>query len=273
MDRQTDYVLVGARRAVGVPASPAQHIPGGPRGELLPLQWEEAGSLLPTPRKSGFDFSQPPKPSAPGPGARLHKPPRPGAGTRAGTPSLPPLSLLLTPCPCNAAGHGHPDAPAAAPAPCQRQGGGTRWGHKFPEQTIPASPGNGVRCFPAQPWPPPPPPPAANPKQTQHGRGTEHPARLAGGHRGTRGPHRQLDRGGERLAGVQFLLCPAFYRPFPPHRSIARQRGATLWLLTAHCFRATARGHLSGLKSHQCLAPGIFPSPRVEGAPCPSPLL
>lgn len=76
-----------------------------------------------------------------------------------------------------------------------------------------------------------------------------------------------------RLTGVQFLLCPAFYRPFPPHRSIARQRGATLWLLTAHCFRATARGHLSGLKSHQCLAPGIFPSPRVEGAPCPSALL
>lgn len=69
-------------------------------------------------------------------------------------------------------------------------------------------------------------------------------------HRRTRGPHRQHDRGGAkpagstwvpnpRLTGVRFLLCPVS-RPFPPCRSIARQRGTTLRLLTAHCFRAIA---------------------------------
>lgn len=85
MDGGTD-VLGGARWA---PAQP-----------VVTLQREEASSLLPTPRKSGFDFPQPPKPSVPGTGARLHAPPSLGSteqGPPAFVPALPPPRCL--PCP------------------------------------------------------------------------------------------------------------------------------------------------------------------------------
>lgn len=212
-----------------------------------------------------------------------------GAAGRDPQPSSPlsPPPPCCLPCPCLGAGRRHPAAPAALPAPRQQRRGGTWRGHKFPEQTVPASPGNGIRCFPAQPWPPPPPPPI-NPKQTQHRRGDQHPPHLAGGNRGTAahgGPSGNSIAAGStwgpdlRLAGVRFLLCPVS-RPFPPAGaspgSSDRPFGyrPPIASVPSHpAWRGPAQRHLGGLKSRQLPAPGIFPSPGNEGSPCPCPLL
>lgn len=208
---------------------------------------------------------------------------------------LPPLPPHCLPCPCLGAGHGHPAAPAAAPAPRQQQrGGGTRRGHKFPEQTVPDSPGNGVRCFPAQPRPPPP-LPTATPKQTQHGRGAQHRILPASPGETEASPHtgappatrsRRSQAGREHVGPqptshrcpVPPLSCFSSFPSLPEHRPAEGNDPSAIDspLLPCHCTlprTALPRDASVALKATSCqrLAPGIFPSPEVEGAPCPPP--
>lgn len=145
MDGWTDgrstcqWGLAGTQRCWSPPALYSTSRGGGGGGlwGKLPLQREEAGSLLPTPRKSGFDISQPPKPSAPGGRARGQAAQKPltrggGWGSGQGPPQpsslLPPPPPRCLPCPCRLAGHEHPAAPTAAPAPSQQRSGGGHGG-------------------------------------------------------------------------------------------------------------------------------------------------
>ena len=307
MDRRTDHVPVGARQAAGVPAPPARHIPGGPWGGL-PLQREEASSLLPSPRKSGFEFSQPPKPSAPGARARgqaAQTPSSGGGGSGPGPPtflpslssssssSLPALPLLSCWAQAPCCSRSCPSSPPAV------EGGGQGGVTSSPNRRFP--PALGTASGASQPSPgllllllllllPPQTP-------NKHGTGevlsilpaspgeTEAPPHMGAppatrSQRGRAGGEHVGPRPASHRCPVPPLSCFSPFPSPPAHRPAEGSDPSAIDgpLLPCHCTlpgTALPRDASVALKatSSQRLAPGIFPSPGVEGAPCPPPLL
>jgi len=263
MDRARDR----PRRDAGVLTPPLHGTwRGGPWGEL-PLQREEASSLLPTPRKSGFDFSQPPKPSAPGnpgQGPGCVSPPRPGGsgqGPRAflPSPSSSPPALpspsRWAPAPC-----GSRSCPGSPPA----AGGGDTAGSQVPRT-------DGSR----QPWERRPALPNPSPVSSSSSSCRKPRTNMAGERcrasspprpgkprqRRTRGPHRQLDRGGgargcatrvSPVSGSSSVLFLALSLPTRASPGAGERRFGYRQPI------ASVPPHPArhGLKSHQLPAPG-----------------